>query len=261
MDIDTILSKVRFSASGETPRPSGRLNENGRLVLVHEYLKGTHYATTGVRVDMASDGSPSSTFLATCQEAMNDISRRWRRQELFKGMDPDVVLDRPWQELDRPPGWATLTHPLFAYALRMSGANDLSAEALAGTGEGPAPGLRVECIQDLVVGRSILDPAHPTTGKVGCDTAGATLFVVGDIPEKTRNLLRGHALSALIQLRSCGDAHLDGIVSSLPISKVIAEDVEPTHLRIEFTPIPWVACAEAPRGIDVSPMRREPPCR
>lgn len=258
MDMQTILDARAAAAYPQIDAPRAESKGDGCIRLHHDLLANTHFSITGIA--LAQDGSLDAHALGEYDEAIRDIVRRTRREAVFERVDQDMEWERPWESVGRPPSWATLTHPLFAYALRMSGSNDLGGDALA-QGSSGATGVRLRSVQDLTIGRAMLDPSHPAAGKVECDTGGADLVLHADIPETTRHMLRGRALGALVQLRGCGDAHLDGIVASIPIKQVLPDDDGGHEIRVKFAPVPWVAPAEAPRGVDVTDLRRDVPCR
>jgi hypothetical protein len=262
MDIQEMLAERagRTGGCGDAAMPRFTLTHEGSLTIEHELLVGSGNDARGIPHAFDDAGELTAAALREFDGAIRDIRRRSRRQAVFEKVDGAIDPARPWDDFDRPPSWATLTHPLLSYALRMNGSNDLTGDAVADR-LAPGKGVRFELIQDVIVGRCPLDPLHPGAGKVGCDARGANLLLEAEIPETTRHLLAGRALGALVQLRACGDAHLDAIVSAIPIVHVLPPVDGSPVVTVVMAPVPWVPPAPAPIGIDVSDLRRDAPIR
>lgn len=260
MDLQEQMDRRALALAPGIRTPRVTITHDGSMTLTHPMLSGTGYEATGIVAAVDAAGVVTTAALREFDDLVKDIRRRDRREEVFDRIDGEMDPERPWTEIDRPPAWATLTHPLFSYALKMNGTNDLTGPELA-AGTSRSKGVRLELVQDVVIGRAMLDPTHPAAGKVGCDVRGASLLLEADIPETTRHLLAGRALGALLQLRTCGDAHLDAIVSAIPILHVNPPVDGSPVVTVTMAPVPWVPPAEAPHGIDVTDLRRDAPIR
>ncbi len=227
------------------------------LHIEHDHLIGTRYREKGIQGCLDGAGNPLPNSSGVVSDAMRDIRRRHARTVIHDELENDGI-ERPWIRLDNPPAWAMMTHPLFAYALTMNGMNDLPA-GMIGNQTDPSPGVRVGMVQDLMLGRARMDPEHAETGKVGCDETGAVLILHVDLPETTRNLLPGHALGALLQLRPCGDPHLDAVVNSILIKGVRTVADGQGSVEIEFIPTRWIAPSPAPHGVDMKDVLKDAP--
>jgi len=256
MDIDTRLKERAARVAPGTEAPRGVLTDDGRLRLEHEHLDGTTYERIGIADAFGEDGDLTPHAWTVYDDAVRDVARRTRRSHVFARIDQDADMERPWRTLTEPPAWATFTHPLFAYALRMHGAYDMTAEALK-DGDSPSAGLRFQRRHDLLIGRATLDPENPKA-KVGCDDTGATLEIMAEIPESTRQLLAGRSLGSLLQLRPSGDTTLDAHIANMTITHVTQSKDMPV-IMVTTAPVPWIAAGKAPHGTDVSTLRRDAP--
>lgn len=259
MDIGQTLQArfARMAPGLETPEIR---TQGDTILLEHEYLANTGFSQAGIAGGIGPDGEVTSAGFRLFDEAAHDIIRRSARNGVFERISPGPEPERPWRTLAKPPTWATLTHPMFAYALRMNGAHDLGGEQVS-IGASPAPGVRIRLQQDLLVGQASMDPGHATAAQVKCDGMAAILEIGVAVPEAVRHLLAGRTLGALIQLRSSGDAHLDALVTSLTIQRAVDTGGDAPALRIHFTPTMWMAPSQSPPGADMAPARTPPPCR
>lgn len=256
---NALIHALQTQSSCENPLddPPAAEQIDGRIVLDHPMLVGTQFAKIGIVDGIDDDGTVLPHAVARYDEALRDVVRRQMRLKAFAALDDGSPASKQWSDFGLPPTWALLTHPLFAYALRMHGIQDTAAQLHAD--DGLPAGVRIGIIQDLMVGRASLDPRHPVA-KVGCDDMGAVLEVNAVIPESTRHMLRGRPLSSLIEIRPSGDARVDALAGNITILHVDQFDDMPVA-TITFVPATWLPTCPAPFGIDMKAIWQKAPCR